>query len=214
MEENRLWLDPVFLGSYPADAPDRLHDPELVRDGDLETISAPLDFFGVNYYVREVVAIDTLEPNRGWRRVPPTGDLTSKGDGIAPDGLTAVLERVARDYATDLPIYVTESGAPFNDYVDPDGNVKDPERIEYLAQHLRAAHAAMEAGVDLRGYFVWSLLDNFEWDSGYAMRFGIVFVDYRTQQRIPKSSAHWYREVIRANAVPGAEAELAQSAGD
>lgn len=214
MEENRLFLDPVFLGAYPPDAPDFVRDPGLVRDGDLEIISVPLDFYGVNYYVREVVAEDPAEPNRGWRRVPPTGDLTSKGDGIAPDGLTAVLERVARDYAPSLPIFVTESGAPFNDYVDPEGRVKDPERIEYLAEHLRAAHAAIEAGVDLRGYFVWSLLDNFEWDSGYAMRFGIVFVDYGTQQRIPKSSAHWYSEVIRNNAVPGAEAELAPSAGD
>ena len=212
MEENRLFLDPVFLGSYPDDAPNELRDPHLVRDGDLETISVPLDFFGVNYYIREVVAVDPVEPNRGWRRVPPIGDLTSKGDGIAPDGLTAVLERVARDYASDLPIYVTESGASFNDYVDPEGRVKDPERIDYLAQHLRAAHAAIEAGVDLRGYFVWSLLDNFEWDSGYAMRFGIVFVDYATQQRIPKSSARWYSDVIRNNAVPGASQEPVHNA--
>jgi beta-glucosidase len=215
MEENRLFLDPVFLGAYPADAPDILLDTNLVRDGDLETISTPLDFYGVNYYVREVVAACPDEPHRGWRRVPPTGDLTSKGDGIAPDGLTAVLERVARDYAPDLPIFVTESGAPFNDYVDPEGQVKDPERIEYLAQHLRAARAAIEAGVDLRGYFVWSLLDNFEWDSGYAMRFGIVFVDYGTQQRIPKSSAHWYGDVIRRNAVPSPEVgELSPAPAD
>ena len=215
MEENRLFLDPVFLGSYPADAPDLMRDPNLVREGDLAIISAPLDFYGVNYYVREVVASDPSEPHRGWRRVPPSGDLTSKGDGIAPDGLTAVLERVARDYAPDVPIFVTESGAPFNDYIDPEGRVKDPERIQYLANHLRAAHAAMEAGVDLRGYFVWSLLDNFEWDSGYAMRFGIVFVDYGTQQRIPKSSAHWYSEVIRSNVVPTAETDaLASATGD
>ena len=146
--------------------------------------------------------------------MPATGELTSKGDGIAPDGLTAVLERIARDYAPELPIFVTESGAPFNDYIDPEGHVKDPERIEYLAQHLRAAHAAIEAGVDLRGYFVWSLLDNFEWDSGYAMRFGIVFVDYGTQQRILKSSARWYSEVIRNNELPSAEVELAPSVGD
>jgi beta-glucosidase len=135
--------------------------------------------------------------------VPAAGDLTSKGDGIAPDGLTAVLERVARDYAPHLPIYITESGAPFNDYADPEGCVADPERIEYLAQHLRAARAAMDAGVDLRGYFVWSLLDNFEWDSGYSMRFGLVYVDYPTQRRILKTSAHWYRDVIRTNALPG-----------
>jgi len=216
MEENRLFLEPVFLGAYPADAPARFRDEELVRDGDLALIAARLDFFGVNYYVREVVAADPAEPHRGWRRVPATGDVTSKGDGIAPDGLTSVLERIARDYAPKLPLYVTESGAPFNDYAAPDGRVNDPERIEYLAQHLRAARAAIDAGVDLRGYFVWSLLDNFEWDSGYAMRFGLVYVEYASQRRIPKASAHWYREVIRANrlpeSAPGALAAVRKSA--
>jgi beta-glucosidase len=98
-----------------------------------------------------------------------------------------------------LPIYITESGAPYNDYVDPDGRVQDLERIDYLQQHFAAAQAAITQGVDLRGYFVWSLLDNFEWDSGYAMRFGLVYVDYGTQRRIPKASALWYRDVIRAN---------------
>jgi beta-glucosidase len=202
MEENRLFLDPVFLGSYPVDAPDLMRDERLVRPGDLDLISAPLDFFGLNYYIREVVTADDAEPNRGWRRVPATGALTSKGDGIAPDGLTNVLLRMERDYAPALPIYITESGAPYNDYLDPEGRVHDPERIEYLAAHFVAAQAAIERGVDLRGYFVWSLLDNFEWDSGYAMRFGIVFVEYSTQRRIPKSSALWYREVIRTNELP------------
>jgi beta-glucosidase len=202
MEENRLFLDPVFLGRYPTDAPDLMRNEQLVRGGDLDAIAAPLDFFGLNYYIREVVAADNDEPNRGWRRVPATGELTSKGDGIAPDGLTKVLQRTQHEYAPSLPIYVTESGAPYNDYVDPEGRVHDPERIEYLAAHFAAANAAIESGVDLRGYFVWSLLDNFEWDSGYAMRFGIVFVDYGTQQRIPKSSALWYRDVIRANGLP------------
>ena len=210
MEETRLFLDPVFLGRYPGDAPELIRSEQHVRDGDLSVISAPLDFFGLNYYIREVVAADEHEPNRGWKRVPATGTLTSKGDGIAPDGLTKVLLRTQREYAPDLPIYVTESGAPYNDYIDPEGRVNDPERIGYLAEHFAAAHAAIESGVDLRGYFVWSLLDNFEWDSGYAMRFGIVFVDYSTQRRIPKSSAHWYREVIRANGLPGdATPELA-----
>jgi beta-glucosidase len=202
MEENRLFLDPVFLGRYPTDAPELMRNEQLVLDGDLKLISAPIDFFGLNYYIREVVAADGDEPNRGWRRVPPVGELTSKGDGINPDGLTKVLQRTQHDYAPGLPIYITESGAPYNDYVNPEGQVNDPERIEYLAAHFSAASDAIENGVDLRGYFVWSLLDNFEWDSGYAMRFGIVFVDYLTQQRIPKSSALWYREVIRANGIP------------
>lgn len=199
VEENRLFLEPVFHGRYPDNVADVLTDPSVVLEGDLETISVPLDFFGLNYYVRETIAADPAEPERGWRRVPPTGELTSKGDGIAPDGLTKILLRVANEYARGVPIYITENGAPFNDYVDPNGRVKDTERIGYLREHFEAAHAALEAGVDLRGYFVWSLLDNFEWDSGYSMRFGLVFVDYRTQQRIPKASAEWYGEVIRHN---------------
>jgi hypothetical protein len=119
-----------------------MRNQQLVRDGDLHLISAPFDFFGLNYYIREVVAADGSEPNRGWRRVPPYGELTSKGDGIAPDGLTNVLQRTQHDYATDLPIYITESGAPYNDYVNPEGQVNDPERIEYLAAHFDAARAA------------------------------------------------------------------------
>lgn len=202
MEENRLFLDPVFRGSYPDDAPAILRDKSLVRPGDLDLISAPIDFYGVNYYVRETVAADPDEPNRGWKRVPAQGLLTSKGDGIAPDGLTNVLVRVGRDYAPALPIYVTENGAPFADVVDENRKVADPDRIEYLAAHLQATRKAIDEGVDVRGYFVWSLLDNFEWDSGYAIRFGLVFVDYDTLARIPKSSAYWYRNVIRANAIP------------
>lgn len=201
LEENRVFLDPIFRGRYPDDSPALLRDEHLVRAGDLDTISAPLDFYGLNYYIRETIAADVDEPHRGWRRVPPDGKLTDKGDGIAPEGLTNVLLRLRDEYTGDLPIYITESGAPYNDYVDPEGRVKDPERIEYLAEHFLAAKAAMDEGVDVRGYFVWSLLDNFEWDSGYSMRFGLVFVDYGTQRRIPKSSALWYRDVIRANAL-------------
>jgi beta-glucosidase len=206
MEENRVFLDPVFHGRYPEDAPELLRDANLVRPGDLEIISAPLDFYGLNYYIRETVAADPDETNRGWRRVPAVGDLTSKGDGIAPDGLTAVLSRLREKYAPELPIYITESGAPYNDYIDPDGRVRDPERIDYLRQHFEAAQSALDSGVNLRGYFVWSLLDNFEWDSGYSMRFGLVFVDYSTQRRIPKSSAFWYRDVIRANGLSAEDA--------
>ena len=208
MEENRLFLDPVFRGAYPEDAPDLLRDDRLVRVGDLEAISAPIDFYGVNYYIREPVEADPGDPNRGWRRVAAGGDLTSKGDGITPEGLTEVLLRIGRDYASGLPLYITENGAPFNDVVDGNGQVDDPRRIVYLAEHLRATKAAMDAGADVRGYFVWSLLDNFEWDSGFSIRFGLVFIDYDTLARIPKSSAYWYRDAIRANAIP-AEGEAA-----
>jgi beta-glucosidase len=199
MEENRLFLEPVFHGRYPSDGPPELQDERLVRPGDLASISAPLDFYGLNYYIRETVAADPSEPRRRWRRVPATGEVTSKGDGIAPDGLTKVLLRLKHEYTRDIPIYITESGAPYNDYIDPEGRVHDPERIDYLARHFQATADAIEAGVDVRGYYVWSLLDNFEWDSGYSMRFGLVFVEYSTQRRIPKSSAHWYRDVIAGN---------------
>jgi beta-glucosidase len=202
MEANRLFLDPIFRGAYPADAPRLLRDERLVQTGDLTAISAPIDFYGVNYYIREVVAVDMDEPNRGWQRVPAQGNLTSKGDGIQPEGLTNVLLRIERDYAPGMPLYITENGAPFDDAVDGNGQVDDPRRIAYIAEHLEATRAAIDAGADVRGYFVWSLLDNFEWDSGYSIRFGIVFVDYETLQRTPKASAYWYRDVIRANAIP------------
>jgi beta-glucosidase len=125
------------------------------------------------------------------------------GWGISPEALTEVLVRLARDYPT-LPVYITENGAAFDDYVDPEGEVDDEERCVFLDAHLRAVHAARAAGVDVRGYFVWSLIDNFEWAWGYARRFGLVFVDYATQRRWPKRSAAWYAGMIRANALPEA----------
>lgn len=117
---------------------------------------------------------------------------------VEPDGLTEMLVRLKDEY-TEIPIYVTENGRAVHDYVDPEGNVKDEERISYLDSHFRAVNAAMERGVDLRGYMVWSFLDNFEWAEGYSKRFGIVYVDYPTQRRIPKASARWYKEVIERN---------------
>ncbi|MEJ7820571.1 MAG: family 1 glycosylhydrolase, partial [Rubrobacteraceae bacterium] len=113
-------------------------------------------------------------------------------------GLTRILVRIKEEYA-DLPVYVTENGRAVHVYVDPEGGVDDEERVSYLDAHFRAARVAMERGVDLRGYMVWSLLDNFEWAEGYSKRFGIVFVDYGTGKRIPKASARWYAQVIRNN---------------
>ena len=117
---------------------------------------------------------------------------------VEPEGLKEILVRIKENYA-DLPIYVTENGRAVNDYIDPEGDVDDEERVSYLDAHFRAAHEAMEQGVDLRGYMVWSFLDNFEWAEGYSKRFGIVFVEYGTQRRVPKSSARWYSDVIRRN---------------
>jgi beta-glucosidase len=120
---------------------------------------------------------------------------------IDPDGLTTLLTDVHRDYP-ELPLVVTENGCAFADRLAPDGRVHDPDRIAYLREHLAAIKRAVEAGVDVRGYYVWSLLDNFEWAWGYSQRFGIVYVDYATQLRVPKDSALWYRDVIAANALP------------
>ena len=119
---------------------------------------------------------------------------------IVPGGLYALLVRLTRDYG-HVPIYVTENGAAFDDRVNVHGQVDDPARVRFLHDHFVAAHAALRAGVTLKGYEVWSLLDNFEWVAGYSKRFGIVYVDYRTQRRIPKRSALWYRDVIRQNGV-------------
>jgi beta-glucosidase len=119
---------------------------------------------------------------------------------VHPEGLTELLTSLKRDY-TDLPMYITENGAAFPDYAAPDGQVRDPERIAYLDGHLRALHDAISAGVDVRGYYTWSLLDNFEWAFGYAKRFGIVYVDFPTGTRTPKSSFEWYRAVAATNSV-------------
>lgn len=210
---NRLYLDPLFRGSYPSDMLDLyplLAAPELVRDGDLDTISQPVDFLGVNYYMRHTVREDRgtgrasgmIFPGLDAKSVQPHGaETTAMGWPIEPEGLTEILARIKDEY-TGKPIYVTESGAAFHDYADPEGEVKDEERITYLDAHFRAAREAIERGVDLRGYFVWSLMDNFEWAEGYSKRFGLVYVEYASKRRIPKDSAHYYREVIRENGPP------------
>jgi beta-glucosidase len=210
---NRLYLDPLFHGSYPEDMLEiypRLADPELVRGGDLETISKPVDFLGVNYYMRHTVREDRgtgrasgmIFPGLEAKTVQPHGaETTAMGWPIQPEGLTELLVRLKDEY-TEKPIYITESGAAFHDYADPEGEVRDEERTAYLDAHFRAAEAAMESGVNLRGYFVWSLLDNFEWAEGYSKRFGLVYVEYASGRRIPKHSALWYRRVIRDNGPP------------
>ncbi|MFI9642369.1 GH1 family beta-glucosidase [Micromonospora sp. NPDC051925] len=211
---NRFFLDPLLRGSYPADLTADLSevtDFGHVRDGDLEIISTPLDMVGVNYYSRYVVAapVPGEDPEKYWRtpsswpgsegvrfvtRGVPVTDMDWEID--AP-GLVETLRRVHEEY-TDLPLYVTENGSAFVDTVQ-DGQVDDVDRLAYFDAHLRASHEAIGAGVPLRGYFAWSLMDNFEWAWGYTKRFGMVWVDYDTQVRIPKSSARWYAEVIRRN---------------
>jgi beta-glucosidase len=209
-QANRLYLDPLFRGEYPVDVlshyQGRGADLSFVREGDLGKISVPLDFLGVNYYFRNTVrdAPEGGPPNVPFADldarpiVPHAAEKTAMGWPVEPEGLTEILVRIKEEYA-DVPIYVTENGRAVHDYVDPEGGVDDEERVGYLDAHFRAAHEAIERGVDLRGYMVWSFLDNFEWAEGYSKRFGIVFVDYGTQRRVPKSSARWYSEVIRRN---------------
>ncbi len=203
---NRWFLDPVLLGRYPEDlwtgygdaAPD-------VHDGDLEAISRPLDFLGVNYYNRTILAADPGELGVRPADGPADAEYTEMGWEVFPQGLTELLLRIHRDYPLP-PVYITENGAAYRDEV-VDGVVDDPQRVRYLDGHLRALHAAIAQGVDVRGYFAWSLLDNFEWAHGYGKRFGLVHVDYATQARIPKTSATWYADAIaRQRAVVGSGA--------
>jgi len=211
---NALFLDPLLHGAYPAAAQPHLLPPDaLVAPGDMETISQPLDFLGVNYYSPVYLrAGDPGDLRRGEEPArcglpgvveyrPDSLERTPMGWLVDPDGLYDILLRLAKD-APGLALYVTENGCAAEDYVGPDGAVNDFERVSYLHKHLAAAARAIRDGANLAGYYVWSLLDNFEWAWGYQKRFGIVFVDFGTQRRIPKASARFYADVIRANAVP------------
>lgn len=209
-QANRLYLDPLFRGAYPEDTisyyQERGVDGPPVRDGDLEKISGSVDFLGINYYFRhhirdapdETLSRTPFSDLAARPIIPHLAEKTAMGWPVEPNGLAEMLVRIKDEY-TDAPVYVTENGRAVHDYVDPEGNVNDVERVSYLDSHFRAVHGAMDRGVDLRGYMVWSLLDNFEWAEGYSKRFGIVYVDYATQRRIPKASARWYADVIRRN---------------
>ena len=195
-EGNRWFLDPIIRGTYPADLLERneLVAP-YVQDGDLEAIAAPIDFLGVNNYFRFVVSAGTNGPQMERN---PEAQETDMGWEVYPDGLHRLLMRVARDYAPPA-IYVTENGAAFGDVRGHDGRVHDPERTGYLASHIEAVSRAIADGAPVRGYFVWSLLDNFEWAYGYSKRFGIIYIDYPTLERIPKDSFYWYRDHITSS---------------
>jgi beta-glucosidase len=197
--ENRWYLDPLFARGYPADMLAwyaRSASTDFVRDGDMATIAAPTDFLGINYYETKVVAHDPAEPYHQAREIPYAGrDATAGGLDPRPAGLGRILRRVHEHYTTQ-PLYITENGAAYHDYTTPDGQVHDTERVGYLNDHLTEAAAAIDAGIDLRGYYVWALIDNLEWADGYSRRFGIVHVDYPTQARTPKASALWYQGLI------------------
>ncbi|WP_435245668.1 GH1 family beta-glucosidase [Streptomyces sp. NRRL F-5630] len=220
---NRIFTGPLLDGGYPEDLRRRtapLVDwDELVRPGDLETIATPFDVLGVNYYTPTIVSAsdgtgDARDDGHGASDHSPwtgsedvafhlaPGERTAMNWAVDASGLHTLLTELHATHP-ELPLMVTENGAAFDDYVSPEGRVEDPERIAYLHSHLEAVRQALADGADVRGYFLWSLLDNFEWSYGYAKRFGAVYVDYASQRRIPKASAHWYAEVIRRGGLPG-----------
>jgi beta-glucosidase len=196
---NRLFADPLLLGRYPDLSAFGIDGLDCVLDGDLAVISAPLDALGVNYY--NPTRLSALpESELPFRMEPIPGyPVTAFGWPVIPAGLTEVLTLFAERYGDRLPpVYITENGCSLHDEVADDGTVDDQPRISYLDGHIRAMHDAMTAGVDVRGYFCWSLMDNFEWTEGYQQRFGLVHVDFENQRRTPKASYGWYRDLIAA----------------
>jgi beta-glucosidase len=219
---HRAFTGPMLLGAYPQDLLDDtagITDWAFVQPGDLDLIRQPLDFLGVNYYTTAtvrmgsdaaakrnpdgtLVTIGSAYP--GSERVEfvaEAGPFTEMGWNIAPDGLEQLLVDLHRQFA-DIPLMITENGAAFADTM-VGGEVKDPRRVDYLHRHFVAAHRAMKRGVDLRGYLVWSLMDNFEWAHGYSKRFGLVFVNYESLERTVKTSGRWVTELIRTRRIPG-----------
>ena len=225
-QHNRLFLDPIFRGAYPADlvedlAARGLHLP--VQEGDLGAIATPIDALGVNYYHGDAVSahppadapLTSAAPSERPKLSPfPAGDgvfthprglpVTAMGWEVQPEGLTRLLRRIDAEYTrpAGVVLYVTENGAAYTDAPDAEGYVDDAERAEFLRLHVDAVVDAIEAGADVRGYFYWSLLDNFEWAWGYDKRFGLVRVDYETQTRTVKRSGRLYQQIIAGRSVP------------
>lgn len=197
---NEQFLHPALLGHYPPELKDIFDEawPDFPAE-DFALIRQPLDFVGINYYTRSVTGDGDSYPQRTRVVRQPRGTYTETGWEVFPQGLTDLLLWFKQTYG-DLPVYITENGAAFFDPpVAEDGRVRDPLRIDYLRKHLSAIHDAIAAGVDVRGYMAWSLLDNLEWSLGYSKRFGIVHVDYGTQARTPKDSARWYSGIIASH---------------
>jgi len=193
----RWFLDPLYGRGYPEDTLRLVGDAApVILPGDMEAIAAPTDFLGVNYYFPETVADAPGQGPLGVRVLEARGETTAMGWPVAPQGLAELLQRVHRDYRPG-PLYVTENGACYDDTVAADGAVRDLGRKRYLMRHLAALQGAIGEGVPVQGYFAWSLLDNFEWSEGYLRRFGLVHVDYATQQRRLKDSALWYRSFLQ-----------------
>ncbi|MBT2900685.1 GH1 family beta-glucosidase [Streptomyces sp. McG3] len=197
---NRWWLDPILGRGYPQDMVEEYGVELPVRPGDLETIAAPLDWMGLNYYFRQIVTADPdgIAP-RAKQVSVPGARLTHMDWEVHAEGLEQLLLRLTEEYGVQR-IYVTENGSAYEDVVAADGSVHDPERVRYLEEHLAACARAVDKGAPLAGYFAWSLMDNFEWAYGYDKRFGLVHVDYATQRRTVKSSGRRYAELVRKHA--------------
>jgi beta-glucosidase len=202
---NRQFLDPALRGEVPAEMAELSGADWSNWSGEeLRQARQPVDFIGVNYYLRLVVRDDSSAGVARAAFVPQHGSPhTATNWEIYPSGLTDTLLWLKERYS-NLPLYITENGAAYDDSLSPNGAVNDAQRVQYLSEHLRAARRAIQDGALLRGYFVWSLLDNFEWQCGYSKRFGIVYVDFASQRRLPKASARFYSRIIRSN---GAELE-------
>ena len=198
---NRWFLDPLYGRGYPADIWALCgDDAPQVASGDLAAIATPTDFLGFNYYFPETVANAPGHGPLAARVVPtPGAERTDSGWEVSPQGLCALLERLKREYGPQ-EIYITENGASYEDRLAPDGAIADAKRRHYLRRHLLAVHEARARGVPVNGYFAWTLMDNFEWAEGYTQRFGLVHVDFATQQRRLKDSGVWYRDFLRAEA--------------
>ncbi|HEX3772852.1 MAG TPA: GH1 family beta-glucosidase [Polyangiaceae bacterium] len=197
--QNGVWVDPVYLGHYPQGLLDAWgSEAPVVKAGDLETIHQPLDFFGTNIYACDrVKAKASGEPGAETLQYPPGHPLTGINWPLSPDSLYWGARLFTERY--QKPIYITENGLSMRDWVSLDGKVHDPGRIDFLTRYLSALRRAVDHGANVAGYFQWSILDNFEWAEGYRERFGLIHVDYQTQKRTLKDSAHFYSEIIRAN---------------
>jgi beta-glucosidase len=203
-ETHALFLDPIFNGTYPERLFDFIgsHRPRI-RAGDLALIHQPIDFLGLNYYNTDLVSFDVFGGLNKARLTPysaPGWGRTEMGWGIDPDGLRREVLHVTRNYAVPQ-LYITENGCALPDAPDEHGFVADWDRVRYLSAHILALHQAIQEGANVRGYFVWSIMDNFEWERGYGPRFGLVRVDYETLERIPKQSAYWFAQLGKQNAL-------------
>jgi beta-glucosidase len=215
---NGVFTGPQLKGEYPAlafEVTSKLTDWSFVLDGDLDAIHQPIDVLGLNWYTPRTVRQGTPPPptptpmpsvspgNEDVEDVFDEGDRTEMGWIVDPSGLEEILVDLGREFP-GLPIVITENGCAYDDPV-VDGGCHDVRRIDYLQRHVTAVHRAIEAGANVVGYFVWSLMDNFEWAFGYGKRFGITHVDFETQQRTPRDSALWYTKLARTHEIPEAE---------